>query len=339
MGTAAAPALASNQRNHPERYMANNVDQPETGAVELPHLAALGVTGKDAADFLQRLVTSDVDGLVPGQLQLSSLCDAKGRAIAVFLLSRSGDDDFLILLPESLGTVLRRRMEIYVLRSAVTISAMRGPVLGRQVPSDVPETPITAESLLALGQFPADPHRQYFVRRAPAASPDAVSRSTASEAARSHVTNTWRLLDVRAGLPLFEAGQTEAWVPQMLNLDLLDAISFHKGCYPGQEIVARMRYLGKLKRQLYRVAGHGIPAEQGAPVYLAENCAEVGRLLFTAPLPPGNSDGSSWEGLAVLAIAAAKEHLSLNPADPAATVERLPLPYESPGNQDAPNEA
>ncbi len=130
--------------------------------------------------------------------------------------------------------------------------------------------------------------------------------------------SVWRLLDIDAGLPTIYAPTLEAFVPQMVNLELVDGVSFHKGCYPGQEIVARMHYLGKASRRMYRLGAAGSPPAPGTPLLDADG-REVGNVVDAQA-----ADSSGCRLLAVVQVTAADGALRLATGE---ALHRLPLPY------------
>lgn len=237
-------------------------------ACALTHLGIIRVSGPDARAFLQSQLSNDVLGLGDAS-QLSAYCTAQGRMIALFrVVPREGE--LYLLLPHELLEPVLKRLRMYVLRAKVTLSdADNWAVLGLSGPQSAP--------LLRRAQLPAPAAPQAVTANdttvlaisglAPRyllLGPQATIRALSAQlpAAALVGSSAWSWLDIRAGLPTIGAATTEAFVPQMANLDLLGGINFRKGCYPGQEIVARTHYLGRLKQRLYRAslpAGHALP--------------------------------------------------------------------------------
>jgi tRNA-modifying protein YgfZ len=132
----------------------------------------------------------------------------------------------------------------------------------------------------------------------------------------------WRLSDIRAGAPWITAATQEAFVAQMANMDLIGGVSFTKGCYPGQEIVARTQYLGKLKRRMYRASMTAEHVEAGQDVFSSEmNGQASGKVMLSAPTGQGG-----WEVLLVAQIASLEHGLHLGSVD-GPLLEILDLPY------------
>lgn len=266
------------------------------GTVRIP-LCALGtlrVSGADAQDFLQNQLSSDLRRLTPERAQLSSYNSPKGRVLAVLTVLRDADDVLLELPREILADTLQR-LRRYVLRAKVKLEDARAalPALGL--------AGAQAPALLAQARLPAPRESldcarsgDLLVLRRPGAIPRyslhgpperlASLWSQWSGAAQPAGDQAWRLLDIEAGVPAVYAATSEHFVPQMLALDRLGAISFDKGCYPGQEIVARVHYLGQLKRGLFKAYSESA-APPGAAVYRAGEPQAAGEVVDCARHP------------------------------------------------------
>lgn len=212
----------------------------------LTHLAVLSVTGTDAANFLQGQVTCNIKTLVEGKSALGAFCNAKGRAISTFIIIKQQESFQLILTSELLNTV-RKKLSMYILRADVQLTdqsdqlciiGIHNGALNTQ--SNLYQYPEIANSQLLIGT--------------PEQSRLFASNCLENQSVTLVDTNAWADLEIRAGIPWLYLETTEGFVPQMLNLDKLNAISFDKGCYTGQEIVARTHYLGKNKRTLYQAS-------------------------------------------------------------------------------------
>ena len=292
----------------------------------LTDLGVLRIGGADAARFLQGQVSNDLTRLGPERTLLAGYHTPQGRTIALLRLVARAEDELLALLPRELVSTVRARLAKYVLRAKVTltdvsaewgISALAAAehladgMPATLVPQALPQAPGAcapyAEGLvLCIGSAPA---------RWLAIAPADRTPGDVSPAARDQ----WRLLDVRAGLTQVYAATSEHFVAQMLNLDALDAIAFDKGCYTGQEVIARAHYRGRVKRRAQRFRSR-------APLVLAPGASGVlgdGRafeVLESARLADGRA-----EFLAVTALVSA-EHAE--PAEgPRLEAEALELPY------------
>jgi tRNA-modifying protein YgfZ len=216
------------------------------------HLAVLTVSGKDAAKLLQGQLTCNINDITETKSSIGALCNPKGRAITTFLLVRSGND-FLMVLPEELLGPVKKRLQMYVLRSDVTLTdssdqhcliglcdpaTQAGPLFGTTWQEVITvKLSTTQNRCLVIAE----------VDKAIALWSDLVNNQNF----QPEDSEQWRYLDILSGIPWLTTETSEEFIPQMLNLDLLGGISFNKGCYTGQEIVARTHYLGKAKRSLF----------------------------------------------------------------------------------------
>lgn len=237
-----------------------------TVACALTHLGIIKVTGPEAASFLQGQLSNDIQTL-QNTSQLSGYCTAQGRLIALFRIMRQGDDFFLLLPQEILASTLKR-LRMYVLRAKVTLSAasdlallgLSGPAAPealRQIGLSAPTLPeVSGEGLLQVMAVPGIAPRYIVLGSA-----DAVRGLWPISGLTPVGSQAWAWLDIASGQPTIGSATSEAFVPQMVNLDVLNGINFRKGCYPGQEIVARTHYLGRLKQRMYRASLAGpVPA-------------------------------------------------------------------------------
>jgi len=216
------------------------------------HLAVLTISGKDAAKLLQGQITCNVNDVTETRSSLGALCNPKGRAISTFLLVKTGDV-FLMVLPEELLELVKKRLQMYVLRSDVTLTDSSGQhsLIGLYHP-EMQAEPLfatTQEEIITVNLSVTQSRCLVIAEadKAIALWSDRVS----SLRFQPENSDQWRYLDIISGIPWLTTETSEEFIPQMLNLDLLGGISFNKGCYTGQEIVARTHYLGKAKRALF----------------------------------------------------------------------------------------
>jgi folate-binding protein YgfZ len=224
----------------------------------LSHLSVLSVAGKDAARFLQGQCTCDINAVSAAHSGIGAFCNAKGRAISTFLICKK-DAEFLLLLPTVLADSVKRHLQRYILRAAVTIAdageaycligiggAATAPP-GYPLPQRVYElTQAGGDTLL---YFPSAPPRYMLIAAADSA--PGHWTTLCADGFKPAETAAWRHLDLDAGIPWLDLTSSEQFIPQMLNLDRLGGIGFSKGCYTGQEVVARTQYLGSVKRRMY----------------------------------------------------------------------------------------
>jgi folate-binding protein YgfZ len=280
----------------------------------LDHLGVLAVTGADAPGFLHNQLTNDVQNLGLAEARLVGYCSAKGRLLATGLLWRTGEG-FWIAIPKEILGAIQKRLSLFVLRQRVKIAdasqsvvlygltgsdhALEGfiPALGakaKQANQGVADTPPTYLRIeLAGASALALPPALGLARWLLAATPDlsqvmaeALSGAGELDAAQ------WRWLDVRAGLPWITATTQDRFVPQMLNFELLGGVNFQKGCYPGQEVVARSQYLGKIKRRtiLAHSAVTSAPAPGGDVYHSSEPDVPLGTIVTAEASMEGGVD-------------------------------------------------
>lgn len=218
----------------------------------LTHFGLLTLSGQDAAKLLQGQTTCNVNDISAGKSSIAAMCNPKGRAIATFILARQ-ENKFLIILPLELVEIVREKLQMYVLRSDVKIvnSTEELCILG-----------LTGQNLNANSQFitennngsiaislPGSWHRKILIAEIETAL-NIWAQLTENQGYRKAGSTQWKYMDIASGLPWLTLTTSEEFIPQMLNLDKLGGISFNKGCYTGQEVVARTHYLGKVKREM-----------------------------------------------------------------------------------------
>jgi folate-binding protein YgfZ len=310
---------------------------PTTEVCELSSHGLIRFTGPDARAFLQGQLTCDVDALAPEKSTYGSYCTPKGRILATFLLWRMGDDYFM-QLPRALREAVQKRLSMYILRSKVQASDATGDWVLLGLSGKTAATYVR----MVCGRDPAEIHGvahstdvtairlpgERYELVIPAAKAPPIKTMLAHQ---TEVTDPqhWDWLDIRAGVPFVGPATQEAFVPQMANLDLIGGVSFTKGCYPGQEIVARMHYRGTLKQRMYLASvPEGDPPQPGDKLYSpAIGAQSCGTILNAAPGPDG-----VFDALAVMQIAAA-EHREIHLRSPEGPeLELEPLPYKVPAD-------
>lgn len=288
----------------------------------LAQLGLIRATGADAESFLQNQLSNDVRQLGPARAQLSSYNSPKGRVLDLFALRRDGEAILLETRRDTLPASLKR-LRMFVLRSKVVLEDASDATValglagadaaalleqaGLPVPAQDWDHAATGE-VTVMRRPGAQP--RFSLHGAPA-SLEALWPQLSAQA-RPVGSAAWRLLDVLAGLPAIRPETADHFVAQMLNLDQLGAISFTKGCYPGQEIVARMHYLGNLKRRMFLCRGEAA-AMPGMEVFAEGSDSPVGEVVDAALHPEG---GTAL--LAVLQLAQTEASLRLGAAGGAA---------------------
>jgi folate-binding protein YgfZ len=270
-----------------------------TVLVDLSHNALLSVTGDDAAAFLHAQFTNDVQSLPVGAAQWNGWCSPKGRLLATFLLLRRAEG-FVLMLPAQIAPAFAKRLAMFVLRSKAKIEdasaqtvrlAFAGKTAGVLVARHFGFTPDPMRSVEKEGATCIALDGERFVILVPAGNAPALWETLAESAAPAG-PDAWSWSLIHAGIPVIVAATQEAFVPQMANFDLVGGVSFRKGCYPGQEIVARTQYRGILKRRMaiVHLAGDARPAP-GDSVYGAAFADQAaGSIVNAAPAPDGGYD-------------------------------------------------
>jgi folate-binding protein YgfZ len=277
----------------------------EPALVPLPELGVIAVGGADAVAFLQSQLTGDVAQLAPGALQLNGYCTAKGRLLATFHQWRHGDDVLLRLPREILPAVLKR-LSMFVLRAkaklvdasdAWSTFAVLGPGSAERARAAGVAPPADAWTGVALdaGRLDRVPGVEGAVDRFLLTLPAGAALPTWCEDLPRLPASAWWWSEIEAAVPTVFAATQEKFVPQMVNFEVLGGVSFRKGCYPGQEIVARSQYLGKLKRRMQRAHlaqdGHdGRRVGAAADVYVGGEAQPAGTVVMAAPSPRGGTD-------------------------------------------------
>lgn len=281
-----------------------------TVVVPLLQLACIEANGADARSFLHGQFTNDLNHLKAGQAQLSAWCSAKGRMLANFIVQPLVDG-YRLILAADLQAAMLKRLQMFVLRAQVRLvdgsaaSALVG-VAGKAAPEalaaahlPVPEAPLQVAEQDGVGVIRLSPARCLVV--APQTRVADIWPRLAAHAQPAGLP-AWEWLDVQESWPWITAATREEFVPQMADLEKLGGVSFHKGCYPGQEVVARTQYLGKVKRHLYRLksAQPLVPGEElHSP---ASPDQSAGKVIGCAPDPAGG-----YVALAVVLASAAAD--------------------------------
>jgi folate-binding protein YgfZ len=272
---------------------------PSDFVADLSHNALIAVTGDDAAAFLHAQFTNDVQALAPGEAQWSGWCTPKGRLLATFLLVRR-DAGFLILLPAEIAAAFAKRLAMFVLRSKVKLLdvselyariGIAGAAAANLVAGHWGSAPATLRAKEKNDALVVALDAARFVAFVPPNAAPAFWDLFTAQWQRG-ATDEWERASILAGFPTIVAATQEAFVPQMANFELLGGVSFKKGCYPGQEIVARMQYRGGLKRRmaLAHLEGHERPAPGQSVYSTAFGEQAAGTIVNAAPSPEGGFD-------------------------------------------------
>jgi len=270
--------------------LADNLSRTSTPVFALSDHALVTLEGPDAAAFAQAQFANDVAGLPSGQWQWNAWLTPKGRVMAVFALARLAEDRVWLVLPDHPAPAFVESLRRFVFRRKLKI----------EIPADTAVSGCFAAPLAAQGATLAMDAGVLELDWSGEGGPRTL-RVGAPAIGDGAQLGMWRAADLHHGLPRLPDVQREQWTPQQLALDRLAAYSVKKGCYPGQEIVARTHFLGKAKRALQGFHAPG-PVDPGAMVRDSER--DIGEVVSTAP------DGAQTLLLAVLPLDHTGEGLS-----------------------------
>ncbi|MEN9759109.1 MAG: hypothetical protein RL676_258 [Pseudomonadota bacterium] len=283
----------------------------------LPSMEGFAVSGPDTNTFLQGQLTNDVVGLKAGASQRTGYCTPKGRLLATMLQWRIDHETVGHVLPREIAASTVKRLRMYVLRAKAAFSAPESAFTAVGLWGDWTDAGMAGlgpdgpnGGVIALGQawLIAEAASPTLGSRAWLVGPPAdVEQITATlSGAKPLHESAWWYSEIENAKPWVWSATVEAFVPQMINFELVDGVSFTKGCYPGQEVVARSQYLGKLKRRMFRTDLDALPPTVSDAVALigqdiwsdaqpAEPCGQV-----VAAAPRINAQGNPSEGVALL---------------------------------------
>ncbi|EDS99987.1 glycine cleavage T protein (aminomethyl transferase) [Burkholderia ambifaria IOP40-10] len=270
----------------------------------LPQFGVIDVAGDDAATFLHSQLTNDIEHLDAASARLSGYCSAKGRLLASFLAWRAGHG-VQLLVSKDVQAAVQKRLSMFVLRSKAKLTDASDTLAVVGFAGDVREA--------LSGIFDALPDGVHVKVDGPAGAlirvPDAAGRKRylwigpraevdarlAALGGKLPVVSpaVWDWLDVRAGEPRITQPAVEQFVPQMVNFDVIGAVNFRKGCYPGQEVVARSQYRGTIKRRtaLAHVAGETDTVHAGVELFHSDDPGQpCGMIVNAAAAPAGGVD-------------------------------------------------
>ena len=267
----------------------------QTVVAPLVHLGLIEAFGEEAQAFLHSQFTSDVNHLGAAQAQHAGWCSAKGRMQASFVVWRRGESHLLAVAAD-LQEATQKRLQMFILRSKVKLASRTDDIALIGVSGPQGEAALTAaglpcpaEPMAAANNGDASVIRLDASRWLVALPTDAAAAAWPKLAgvARPVGTPAWRWLDIQHAFPLVTLATKEEFVPQMADFEKIGGVSFHKGCYPGQEVVARTQYLGKVKRHLFRLTSE-TPLAAGNALYSPDNPDQsCGMVMTAAPSPAG----------------------------------------------------
>ncbi len=296
-----------------------SVSQSNVEVFSLDDYALISIEGQDANKFLQGQVTSDMRRLEEGDALPGAHCNHKGRAIISFRAAKTAEHAIAIRLHKSLQETAQQSLGKYIVFSKAELSAasesyqligIAGEGAANQVAEWFGNSPKVNQSLTTeLGTVIGIAPQRF----------ECWLKSEHSISVQARPCPDWQLLDIQEGIGEVRAETREEFIPQFLNFDLVEGISFNKGCYTGQEVVARMHYLGKQKRRMYRFSVEGVDTPTpGTPLLDGEKT--VGNVVSAAV----NAHNNNIELLAVI------NGEDITPTLQQQPLTQLPLPYAEP---------
>jgi folate-binding protein YgfZ len=298
------------------------------GTVPLTHLGVIRVQGADAASFLQGQLTNDIALLRDDEARLAAYLSAKGRMQATFVAIRTAPEEVLLATHRDLVAPTVKRLSMFVLRAKARLTDATAEYLLLGAMGEAAARMLGAAAIpwrrqevgggQAIALHPAAGHpRALWIAPAGTPLPESAPLSPA----------VWLWGEVRSGVATLSAPVVDAFVPQMLNYESVGGVSFKKGCYPGQEVVARSQFRGTLKRRAYLV--HAAAAPEGitagdAVFHTSDAEQPTGTVVQAAPAPEGG-----WDVLVSMQVASAQPGGTLSVRAPdGPRLQLLDLPYE-----------
>ena len=305
---------------------------PSSNAVELPQWGLIRARGADAASFLHGQLTQDVLHLGPAEARLAGYCSAKGRLLASFVMWKPNEQEVLLACHASVLAATLKRLSMFVMRAQCQLS---------DATADVQLLGLTGQAALEATEGLPPWGRSEATGVSCIRLPDASGIARAwrvSERVGGHALQVlpdatalqhWQQLEVETGIPVIEAATVDQFVPQMLNFELIGAVNFQKGCYPGQEVVARSQYRATAKRRAFLFSCDASP-EAGQEVFHSADAGQpAGRVVHAAERPSA-AGASSFVALVEVKLSAlGAGSLHLGAAD-GGLLTRLPMPYDVP---------
>jgi tRNA-modifying protein YgfZ len=302
---------------------------PLNGIAPLPHLGIIRAAGADAANFLHNQLTNDVLLMKEGQCRLAAFCNAKGRMQASFVLYKHSAEEILLICRKDLIAQTVKRLSMFVMRAKVKLSdatdefqllGLAGDGVAQALSGITSDAALTVEPWQRHAVGAADVLSLYPSLGQPRALWLA-AKDVAAPSGPALSAELWQVGEVMSGIAWVELATFEAFVPQMLNYESVDGVNFKKGCYPGQEVVARSQFRGTLKRRAFIVQSHS-PMMAGQEVFSSLDATQPCGLVAQAA-----TDGTQHVAVVELQLSATENSsLHLGAAD-GPLMRQLPLPY------------
>jgi tRNA-modifying protein YgfZ len=298
----------------------------KNNSIDLIDLGLIQISGKDAKPFLQGQLTCDLEEITAEQSRLGAHCDVKGRVIASFRLFFL-QNDYYFLLQRSTLPLLLTSLQKYAVFSKVTLKDVSEDWQKIGLYEATAKKLFTKQKLIQENNIAVSDHTLTLsipglIPRVILLAPINESINFSNNKFEQQSVNYWHLLDIMAGIPTIYPETSGQFTPHQLNFPQINGVSFNKGCYIGQEIIARTHYLGKSKSRLYRVSFQDDkPSLPGTPLFDGEQKIEKGYLIMCA-----NEQGNCYQALACLQTQAISHNIRLgSPGGP--LIVFLELPY------------
>ena len=288
------------------------------GYAQLNHLGVIRAEGEDAVKFLQGQLTNDFALLPDDQARLAAFCSPKGRMQASFIGFRRGPAEVLLVVSLDLLATTQKRLSMFVMRAKAKLTdasadfklyGLVGDAVGQAIdPAAAPWSRAEKDGATAVALYPANGQPRALLL-APADAPVPTGSAL--------TTDQWLWTEVQSGVATVSQPIFEALVPQMLNYESVGGVNFKKGCYPGQEVVARSQFRGTLKRRAF--VAHADAALQAGQEVFADTDPEqpCGVVVQAAPAPGGGFD-------AIVSMQLAAQEAGLTVGGAALTLQGLP---------------
>lgn len=305
----------------------------------LTHLALIEASGEEAAHFLHNQLTNDVEHLGEADARLAGYCSPKGRLLANFLIWKN-ENGLILQLPREIQAGIQKRLQMFILRSKAKLTdvtenhvmlGLAGPAAASALMPWFPTLPLAiyGKTTSAAGTLIRHPNaldvpRYQWITTAELAMS---AWPKLLEVLQPSGAEAWHLAEIDSGVPHIISATQEKFVPQMINFELIGGVSFKKGCYPGQEIVARSQYLGKLKRRMLHAGVTASQVEPGTEIFSADDPDQPCGMVVNAE----RINEQESDCLVEIKLAAAESEIHLGSATgPMLAFKPLPYPLTDP---------
>ena len=311
-----------------------------SGLLTPPHWGLILAEGPDAGTFLQGQLTNDVLLLPEGQARFAGYCSAKGRLLASFVALKISQEKYLLVCHQDLLQAMVKRLSMFVMRAKLKISDASALYEIRGLLGETAQ--LACPALKEAAPWHARQEGEtYFVKLHNALKTgaqvqrliwlglkgDASSAAFLNQPYPQITEEAWQLAEVLSGISMVQTATAEAFVPQMLNYESVDGVSFKKGCYPGQEVVARSQFRGTLKRRAFIVSCLA-PMHVGQEIFSSEDAEQAcGMVASAGKFEPLEGQAPEWWGIASMQLSATEHALELGQAGgPSLALKALPYP-------------